>query len=125
MNTNKLANLIDGKKITKSKVVKSAGISLPTLNAILDGKDFKVSNLEKIARALKLPVGYFFDDYEADNSKISLEGQFNAQTSIGDPTVIVGDAVLVERIKSLEILLEQKDETIKVLNKLVDSISSK
>lgn len=64
MNINKLNNLIDGKKITKARVVKKTGISRPTLDSILLGNDFKVSNLEKIAEALNVKVGYFFDEEE-------------------------------------------------------------
>ena len=62
MNVNKLVALIDGKKTTKASVIKKTGISRPALDSILDGNDFKVSNLEKIANALCVSVGYFFDD---------------------------------------------------------------
>lgn len=62
MNINKLNSLIDGKKITKAYIVKAADISRPSLDAILAGGDFKVSNLEKIAKILKVPVGYLFDE---------------------------------------------------------------
>lgn len=60
MNINKLRDLIDGKKTTKADLIQCTGISRPTIDAILDGKDFKVSNLEKIASALHVNVGYFF-----------------------------------------------------------------
>lgn len=62
MNINKLNNLIDGKKTTKASIIKKTGISRPALDSILEGNDFKVSNLEKIARALCVSVGYFFDE---------------------------------------------------------------
>lgn len=62
MNIRKLTTLIDGKKITKASIIKKTGISRPALDSILDGNDFKVSNLEKIAHALCVSVGYFFDD---------------------------------------------------------------
>lgn len=62
MNVSKLHGLIDGKNITKAYILKETGITRPTLDFILEGKDFKVSNLEKIAKALKVPVGYFFDE---------------------------------------------------------------
>lgn len=62
MNYNKLQELIDGKKITKATVIKKTDITRPSLDSILAGNDFKVSNLEKLAKALKVPVGYFFDE---------------------------------------------------------------
>ena len=62
MNYQKLKKLIDGKKVTKAKVIRETGISRPALDAILDGNDFKVTNLEKIAECLSVNVGYFFDE---------------------------------------------------------------
>lgn len=62
MNINKLNKLIDGKKTTKASIIKKTGISRPALDSILEGNDFKVSNLEKIASALCVSVGYFFDE---------------------------------------------------------------
>lgn len=62
MNISKLNSLIDGESIMKAKIIKLTGISRPTLDSILDGNDFKVSNLEKIANALNIKVGYFFDE---------------------------------------------------------------
>lgn len=71
MLTEKLVQLIDGEKITKAFVVKAAGISRPALDSILAGKDFKVSNLEKLATALGVPVGYFFDESKLSESEES------------------------------------------------------
>lgn len=62
MNISKLHKLIDGKTVTKSYILKKTGLTRPTLDSILDGNDFKVSNLEKIAAALNVKVGYFFDE---------------------------------------------------------------
>lgn len=80
MNTKKLENLIDGKKITKAYIIRKTGITRPTLDYILEGKDFKVSNLEKIADALKVPVGYFFDEeIKIEEFKATGERGFVAQ----------------------------------------------
>lgn len=62
MNLSKLRALVDGKRFTKAYIVKHADISRPALDAILEGKDFKVSNLVKIAAAVGVPVSYFFDE---------------------------------------------------------------
>lgn len=64
MNVRKLNELIDGKKITKATIVRKTGISRPALDSILSGNDFKVSNLEKIADALNIKIGYLFDEDE-------------------------------------------------------------
>lgn len=116
MNINKLLNLIDGKGITKAKVIKSTGISRPALDSILAGNDFKVSNLEKIAIALNKPVGYFFDeeidvrsagrDY-VEKGKIEHHGtEYNGSSSEAD---------LRDQIATLKSQLADKERIIKLL----------
>lgn len=113
MNVKKLSNLIEERKIPKAEIIRRAGISKPTLDSILEGKDFKVSNLEKIAQALNIPVGYLFDDTELPTSvNISSNGKYSAAANQGDASIVVGDSILIERIKSLEAILSGKDEMI-------------
>lgn len=61
MNINKLYYLLN-EKGKKADLLRKTGITRPTLESILNGGDFKVSNLEKIAEALNVNVGYFFDE---------------------------------------------------------------
>jgi transcriptional regulator with XRE-family HTH domain len=118
MNVSKLNALIDGKKITKASIVKKTGISRPALDSILDGNDFKVSNLEKIARALGVLVGYFFDedttevrqagrDY-VERGKIEHKGpEYNGCSSV--------EADLRDQIAQLKSQLEDKERIIRLL----------
>lgn len=118
MNVSKLNALIDGKKITKASIVKKTGISRPALDSILDGNDFKVSNLEKIARALGVLVGYFFDedttevrqagrDY-VERGKIEHKGpEYNGCSSV--------EADLRDQIAQLKSQLEDKERIIKLM----------
>ena len=119
MNISKLTQLIDGKKITKALVIKRTGMSRTTLDAILDGKDFKVSNLEKIAAALNVNVGYFFEDDGVVIEDYHTEGDFSPATKDGNVSVVVGDTVLSERIKSLEASNTEKDARIEELNERI------
>ena len=111
MNINKLIQLIGEEKTRKVDVIRMTGISRPTLDSILAGNDFKVSNLEKIARALKVPVGYFFD--ESAGIAITTTGDYSPASDSGDITLNVGDPVLTERIKAMEALIKEKDERLK------------
>lgn len=61
MNINKLYDLLR-EKGKKAEVLRKTGLTRPTLESILNGCDFKVSNLERIANALNVRVGYFFDE---------------------------------------------------------------
>lgn len=124
MNLSKLRMLIDGKKITKAYVIKKTGISRPALDSILDGNDFKVSNLEKIAYALNVSVGFFFDDFPL-KAEVHTEGDFSPASDTGDVSVVIGDAVLAERVKSLESLIVEKDERIKELKERIEELKAK
>ncbi len=118
MNVSKLNALIDGKKITKASIVKKTGISRPALDSILDGNDFKVSNLEKIARTLGVLVGYFFDDDTTEvrqagrdyveRGKIEHKGpEYNGCSSV--------EADLRDQIAQLKSQLEDKERIIRLL----------
>lgn len=119
MNTKKLESLIDGKKFTKAKVIKATGISRPALDSILAGNDFKVSNLEKLARALNVKIGFLFDeeievevrkagrDY-VERGKIEHNGpEYNGSS--------YSEAVLLEQIASLKSQLADKEKIIKLM----------
>lgn len=119
MNTKKLESLIDGKKFTKAKVIKATGISRPALDSILAGNDFKVSNLEKLARALNVKIGFLFDeeievevrkagrDY-VERGKIEHKGpEYNGSG--------YSEAVLLEQIASLKSQLADKEKIIKLM----------
>lgn len=131
MYLSKLLDLIDGKKTTKAMIVKATGISRPALDAILGGNDFKVSNLEKIARALNVRVGYFFDDDSIDIREAGRDylekGKIvhNGAENNGNGTLVVGDAILAERVKSLEVLLTEKDERISELKERIEELKEK
>lgn len=118
MNFKKLNELIDGRKITKASIIKKTGISRPALDSILSGNDFKVSNLEKIAVALRVPVGFFFDENDVEireagrdyveNGNIEHRGtEYNGSTSI--------EQDLRAQIAQLKSQLEDKERIIKLL----------
>lgn len=117
MDISKLSDLIDGKKITKAMIIKATGISRPALDAILEGNDFKVSNLEKIAKALNVKVGYFFDEEIAiknagrdfvESGKIEHKGtEYNGGSAV--------EADLRDQIATLKSQLEDKNKIIKLL----------
>lgn len=119
MNFSKLRKLIDGKKITKASVIKKTGISRPALDSILDGNDFKVSNLEKIANALCVSVGYFFDEEDVqirtsgrdyvEKGNIKHEGtEYNAP-------ITVDNGLAAENAELKLKLIEAQDKIIKLM----------
>jgi len=66
MNIEKLKQLYD-QSTDKYGDAKKMGTTYQTMmNAIGKGVDLRVSTLEKIARFYSVPVGYFFDEADAD-----------------------------------------------------------
>lgn len=135
MNISKLNNMIDGKRITKAKVIRETGISRPALDAILCGNDFKVSNLEKLAKCLSVSVGYFFDDEiteirtagrdYVEKGRIEHHGNEYDGSYAKDISSSTNDSVLAERIKSLEALIVEKNERINELKERIDELKSR
>lgn len=47
-------------KVNQAELSRRSGLSLPTLRAILEGKDTRLSSLAKIAKALDVGLADFF-----------------------------------------------------------------
>jgi len=64
MDLNKLKKLYKAVD-NKSEFYEKTGLAVSTMSAILNGKTLpSVLSLEKMAKYFKVPVGYFFDDYD-------------------------------------------------------------
>ena len=68
MNTKKLSKLFEA-STDKYGDARKMGTTYQTIQNILDGADLKVSTLEGIANFYHVPVGYFFDEAEADGRR--------------------------------------------------------
>lgn len=84
----------------------------------------QASDLEKIAKVLKVPVYIFFDE-ETPKKEIHTEGDYSPASDSGDVSVVVGDAVLAEKVRSLEALVAEKDARIEELKERIDELKSK
>lgn len=65
MNTQKLKKLFDA-STDKYGDARKMGTTYQTIINIINGANAKVGTLEKIAQFYGVPVGYFFDEAEAD-----------------------------------------------------------
>ena len=116
MNINRLNQMFENSKLSKVEFAKRCGITRATLDNALQGGDIRVSILEKIASVLDIPVGTLFDDPPSlsligDNNQVNGHG---AHGNINGGTT-VDVAVLEERIKAMQQLLQEKERTIKIL----------
>ena len=114
MNKGKLKQLFE-KCVDKQRVAKECGMSYQSGYNLLykENTTCKVESLERIAKYFGKKVGYFFD--EDDESQNVIASGANSVAAI-QSTVSQGDsAVLQERVRLLEKLLEEKERTIKIL----------
>lgn len=89
MNIEKLRKLFEATK-DKHGEARKMGVAYQTIQNILNGADPKVSTIESIARYYGVPVGYFFDEAEADGRKAyeleieHLKGQIHGMQDVFD-----------------------------------------
>ena len=112
MTGNRLKEILYEKKVSQSHVAKLLGVSQQSFNQMLAAADIKSSLLERIAEALGENMSLFYPLEPAsvtvsDHGSVSIAGNNNIAGS--------NNAVLQERVKMLEKLLDEKEKLIKVL----------
>nr|DAQ44961.1 MAG TPA: helix-turn-helix domain protein [Caudoviricetes sp.] len=110
--------------ISKSEFGRKIGIPQQNVNRILSKSSIDTDKLVAISEALNFN---FFDCYHsnksngvtADNGGVAVAGNSTAHHFTTNSSVET-DAVLQERIKSLEALLAEKERLIKVYERMVE-----
>ena len=111
---------------SKADLVKAAGLSKVTVDRIFkDDADVRLSTIKAVLDALGLSFGAVLDEETAPKAVVHTEGDYSPASKNGDVSVIVGDAVLVERVKSLEALLAEKNARIEELKERIEELKSK
>ncbi|KAA6348230.1 hypothetical protein EZS27_004298 [termite gut metagenome] len=114
MNISKLQLIMNQRKINNSNLASLSGLSDVTISKILNGADAKISSVEKIAQALGLPVGYFFDEIDVVSGHL-LSNNGGAASIYGDAKNIGKSVNKNKEIEHLKALLEEKERTIQIL----------
>ena len=111
-------------KLSKTEFGRRIGIPQQNVNLILEKDTIDTGKLVQISEALKFN---FFSLYCAEVPKVEVktEGDYSPASDEGDVTVIVGDAVLAERVKLLQQLIEEKDERIAELKERIEELKAK
>lgn len=111
----RLAQLIEEKRIAKSKLCEEIGISVMALNNFLfKGSEIGSTKLEKIADYFKVSMDYFYDR-EINDISMNVGHHVN-----GNGNNVSGDIALSEcqrELSHLKQLLEEKERTIQILLK--------
>ena len=108
-------------RMSKKDLCSEIKIARTTLDSILNGSDAKISTIEAIAGALRVPIGCLFDEgtyiIGRDNNGILSRGDNNTMTVGCD-----GTALMTEKIKHLTELVAEKDERIKELKERIEEL---
>lgn len=115
-------------KVNNSNLASMSGVSDVTISKILNGADAKISTIEKIAEALKVPVGYFFDDstisqVSTGNSNIVVGRDNNGHINMAECQDKLEDALL--EIKHLKAVIEGKDRLLEEKERLINVLMNK
>lgn len=112
----------------KAAFAKSIGLPPTGLSNYL-GKQRRskpsVDMVTKIVVKLDVDARWLLTGEESPKKEVHTEGDYSPASEIGDVSVIVGDAVLAERVKLLQQLIEEKDERIAELKERIEELKAK
>ncbi len=118
LNTSKLEEAMQQNKVTKARLCSITGIARTTLDAILNGGDAKISTVETLAKALKLRIGFLFDEEEFN---IQVQASGGSAASLTGAATINADnekmAKLKTELKYLREKLADKEKIISLYEK--------
>ena len=99
-----ISELLDKRKITQKDFCEQIQISTTAFRQLVERNSTKTEIIERIARELRVPVGYFF----GDNNNITMSGQ-NTQVHNGNGHQIMLSAEQKE-IELLRQIITEKDK---------------
>lgn len=118
MNYSKLKEAVKCSRLQRKEIALRAAVTPKTIDNILAGSDLKVSTLEAICKAIGIDAGVLF----ATPTIVHTEGAYSPASESGDVSVVVGDALMAERVRSLEALLAEKDARIDELKERINEL---
>lgn len=112
----------------KAAFAKSIGLPPTGLSNYL-GKQRRskpsVDMVTKIIVTLDVDARWLLTGEETPTKEVHTEGDFSPASDSGDVSVIVGDAVLAERVQHLQQLIDEKNERIAELKERIDELKNR
>lgn len=113
----------DKSGLTQKEFGSRIGMPQQNVSRVFNGESIDTKRLVAVSRALNFN---FFELYASiDHHEVHTEGDYSPASETGDVSVIVGDAVLAERVKLLQQLIEEKDERIAELKERIEELKAK
>lgn len=112
----------------KAAFAKSIGLPPTGLSNYL-GKQRRskpsVDMVTKIVVTLDVDARWLLTGEETPKKEVHTEGDYSPASDRGNVSVVVGDAVLAERVKLLQQLIVEKDERIAELKERIEELKEK
>lgn len=112
----------------KAAFAKSIGLPPTGLSNYL-GKQRRskpsVDMVTKIVVKLDVDARWLLTGEESPKKEVHTEGDYSPASDSGDISVLVGDAVLAERVRLLEKIIAEKDERIAELKERIEELKAK
>ncbi len=112
----------------KAAFAKSIGLPPTGLSNYL-GKQRRskpsVDMVTKIVVMFDVDARWLLTGEETPKKEVHTEGDYSPASETGDVSVIVGDAVLAERVKLLQQLIKEKNERINELKERIEELKAK
>lgn len=106
---------------TLANIARKLDMTPQNLDGILKTKDIKTGFIEKLCIAYNKPISYFFDEPTDKPVMAGDHNQYNEHHA-HDNYNGNADAVLSERVKSLEALVDEKNERISELKERIEEL---
>ena len=113
----------DKSGLTQKEFRSKIGMPQQNVSRVFNGESIDTKRLVAVSRALNFN---FFELYaNIEQRQVHTEGDYSPASDSGDVSVMVGDAVLAERVRLLQQLMEEKDERITELKERIEELKAK
>ena len=112
----------------KAAFAKSIGLPPTGMSSYLSKQRRSKPSVDMVAKivvTLDVDARWLLTGEESPKTEVHTEGDYSPASDSGDVSVVVGDAVLAERVKALETLLAEKNERIAELKERIEELKGK
>lgn len=113
----------DKSGLTQKEFGSRIGMPQQNVSRVFNGESIDTKRLVAVSRALNFNFFELFTNI--DHREVHTEGDYSPASDSGDVSVVVGDAVLAERVRLLEQIIAEKDERISEYKERIAELKSK
>ena len=113
----------DKSGLTQKEFGSRIGMPQQNVSRVFNNESIDTKRLVAVSRALNFN---FFELYtNTEHREVHTEGDYSPASDSGDVSVVIGDAVLAERVRMLEQIIAEKDERIAEYKERVAELKSR